>query len=589
MNHRIRLLMSWLVAAWFALPLLAHAGRSAHVSGIPSGAGISVTAESWLESIPGRGYLPVRITVNNRRASDGVWLVQFRARSSHFMGRTVASSTSLACPAGRSVTHEILIPLPANEQYTEPNVAAEISGPGIPARAQAIFSGSGSYGSRTEFIAMSDTLAVGAWGPLEAAVSGRAGPRSSGSSSGSLNLRGCKLELADAPQDWRAYSGIDTFFLSAADWRSFPQAARPALLDWVASGGRLRIVGSGIAPGDIAPGSLPSPNGGTERLYGFGLVNVQAEDQGKFPVDAVASELRARASVSGGSYDSSWALVDEIGAVRMNLPLLVIFMLGFALLVGPVNLFLFAGHGRRHRLFWTTPLISAAASILLAVLIIVQDGFGGHGTRQVLVSLLPESKRAVIVQEQLSRTGVLVAQSFAATEPAVFAAVYHPVGGESRARLYREDGSERSGDWFASRAVQGHLLTAVRPARAGIELLPADPSGKPSIVSSVGAVLDVVFVRDETNGVWTAATVRPGERQPLTPSSAADLETWCKTHTARLGPAAQARAARITRVAPMEFYAVTRHPGELVLPSLPAIRWNHDTAICHGPVTRRNP
>ena len=43
-------------------------------------------------------------------------------------------------------------------------------------------------------------------------------------------------------------------------------------------------------------------------------------------------------------------------------------LIAFGIIVGPVNLFVIARQGRRHRLFWTTPLISLIASLLLIAL-----------------------------------------------------------------------------------------------------------------------------------------------------------------------------------------------------------------------------
>ena len=81
----------------------------------------------------------------------------------------------------------------------------------------------------------------------------------------------------------------------------------------------------------------------------------------------------------------------------------------FGILVGPVNLFVLAKSGRRHRLFITTPLISLGASLLLILLIIFQDGFGGRGMRRVLMEVRPDAGQnaAFLHQEQIARTGIL--------------------------------------------------------------------------------------------------------------------------------------------------------------------------------------
>ena len=113
----------------------------------------------------------------------------------------------------------------------------------------------------------------------------------------------------------------------------------------------------------------------------------------------------------------SWKLRDAVAAPSLRALLVFGFIVAFGILVGPVNLYWLAGPKRRQRLFWTTPLISLAGSALLVALMILQDGVGGSGTRRVLAVMLPEQNKLALVQEQISRTGVLLGRSFAIGEP----------------------------------------------------------------------------------------------------------------------------------------------------------------------------
>src|SRR5690606_18267044 len=105
--------------------------------------------------------------------------------------------------------------------------------------------------------------------------------------------------------------------------------------------------------------------------------------------------------------------------------LFVVVLIAFGLLVGPVNLFVFAKSGQRHRLFITTPIISLATCALLILLILIQDGTGGRGERIVLMEVRPDAdeNRAYLHQEQVSRTGVLLGSSFELKESAVISPV----------------------------------------------------------------------------------------------------------------------------------------------------------------------
>jgi amino acid transporter len=122
-------------------------------------------------------------------------------------------------------------------------------------------------------------------------------------------------------------------------------------------------------------------------------------------------------------------------------PFLIVFITAFAAIVGPLNLYWLAGGARRHRLFWTTPLISLAASLLLVVVILLQDGFGGVGKRVLLTYILPGEKKAVVLQEQVTRTGVLLGREFDVQEDVFLTPLLVPTrGGRNEARNYHQSG-----------------------------------------------------------------------------------------------------------------------------------------------------
>ena len=98
----------------------------------------------------------------------------------------------------------------------------------------------------------------------------------------------------------------------------------------------------------------------------------------------------------------------------------ILVLIAFGILVGPVNLFVFAKSGQRHRLFITTPIISVGASLLLIVLILFQDGFGGRGSRLLLMEVRSGRHRECRLSSPRSRSpgpGSCSATGFTTSEP----------------------------------------------------------------------------------------------------------------------------------------------------------------------------
>ena len=77
--------------------------------------------------------------------------------------------------------------------------------------------------------------------------------------------------------------------------------------------------------------------------------------------------------------------------------LIILILIIFSIIVGPVNLFVFAKSGRRHRLFFTTPLISLIAALLVLTFILFEDGVGGQGRRMLVMDLESAANDALLV------------------------------------------------------------------------------------------------------------------------------------------------------------------------------------------------
>jgi hypothetical protein len=372
--------------------------------------------------------------------------------------------------------------------------------------------------------------------------------------SGSPNLS--TVDVSQLPADWRVWSSFSAVLLTTEDYAGLDSARRAALRSWVALGGQLCL-----APATES-GSGPS---GTEKL-GAGIVVTLSEPLNALKSEQVISgtlqaELAARrmARAAAGSARSpgnaatpepatasveapvallkevqffagtaglpdrsaltleNGPLFDVVNETPADIAWLAVFLVAFAVVVGPVNLFLFAPAQKRYRLFVTTPLIALAASILLGVTILVQDGLGGTGARRAFVVLLPGENEAAVFQEQAAHTGFLPGRSFALSDDVALAAMplekTLPFVGPN---VEFDRGNGRAdGDWFQSRARQAQHLRRIVPTRARIEAVGVAPDGAPIIQSSLGTTLREFSFVDANGKGWRAADVPSGQRVTL--------------------------------------------------------------------------
>jgi len=409
---------------------------------------------------------------------------------------------------------------------------------------------------------------------------------------------------AEWPADWRVWAPFDVAVMTADEYAALDKARLAALREWVWLGGRLFLTQAKNVSALLGGGGAAS----TERL-GMGTITMadlpqslvaSPKARGKyagadaFTMHGAGAELMTPGMIypqwpEEVSVDraSPWGKVaqlldsDDAKAFRLSHATwgLVFFLLVFGVLIGPVNLFLLAPAGKRHRLFFTVPAISFGASLVLMAVIVLGDGLGGEGTRRALVMLMPGENKAVVVQQQVSRTGLLIGKRFPiADDTALAKTCVLDEKFKPGKRVGRQPGAA-SGDWFTSRARESHVLMRVTPTRGRVEFVAGSTSagasvgggaGAPPVVQSsmAGTLRDFVYV-DATGQLWTADEVPPGRRVTLGAHAKSDAN-----------PAVLRRFAG-WRVAG-SFYA-TMSGGELApIATLESIRWKDDVVLVTG-------
>jgi hypothetical protein len=509
-----RRLVSRLAFLWVAVFALAAADGPLTAAPSPTRLGLDADVPATIDVSPiterwrGDGFMPIRVRIENRGREPLAWNFGFTVNFG-YTGHTLYHEQRLGAGAGEVMETVVFVPgageLPNNWRAS---ITIVLSGPGTVG-----FGGSLLHGNNESVLITATTAALE--GHLLTVTHGAPGPRTEITT----------VEPGRWPADWRVWSPFERVVLDERAYGALDAARRGSLLDWVAMGGTLDLypVESGGAPREPL------------RRHGHGEIRAMAK-----PLAVEA------ASISGGSPPTAVNLVrhrfrelpgslgahpsverrDELNPVHGALGV-SIFLIIFGILVGPVNLFVLAPSGRRHRLFFTLPAISLGASALLAGYIVVKDGFGGEGVRNGLVLLLPETNQAVLSQTQIARTGVLLGADFTLPHDATLThqnisrGGHHHHGHDERSQSYRRDPERAGGDWFTSRRVQEHYVRRLVPTRARVELVAGGENDQPPVVqSSVGTVLRDFRYTDAYGRAWGAAEVAPGQRVTLRPDFA---------------------------------------------------------------------
>jgi hypothetical protein len=499
---------------------------------------------------PAIGYLPLHATLRNHSARGCEYRLDFNAMPNWLGMRTESTFTIAAGPEAEREL-DLLVPLGDDGDRGTRTTRVEllVSGPGAPGSTVSLYQttyATMSRGNVSAPIAMSEALATGQWDRTKELLE----------STEKTMLVGSRFDPASLPDDWRAYLGYSAVVLTAEEWEALDTAKRLGLEQWIAQGGHVVRVG----------------DENVRERHGTGLLDTRARG-----VDAAATTTALAGIVQKeprAALDfSSWPPVHRLGAPPLPVTAISLFMIAYAVVVGPVNLFLASrrpARDRALRVMWSIPVLSLAASAILTVAILVNDGIGGEGYRFTVVAIDPEHHEAAVLQRQAARTGLLLGTSFRSREP--LAIMPLPVADDLAARTGRQslNGEIHSG-WFHSRTLQGQILRTTRPSRARIERA-VRPDGTIEVLSSLPDTLEHLYWCDGNGAVWYAADVAPGRAVTLARKSGEDFERWWRAESQWFPASLRDAWDRETA------FATAAH-SKSVIETLETLRWQHQDAL----------
>lgn len=412
----------------------------------------------------------------------------------------------------------------------------------------------------------------------------------------SSDLTQSEVDPATAPEDWRGWSTLREFVLTDDDWTAMPAPARRAMLEWIALGGHTILLAADADAERLDRLGLPARQADGHRRVGAGEI-IPLVDSALRPStdDPMADEFAGVIERPAGWLDLPWTgagLSRSAGFAERDLPVaaILVFLALLATIAGPVNIMIFAGRGRPSRIFWTTPVISLVATAFLLGLMFFRDGVGGAGARRTLVLLDPDRNTMAVLQEQFSRTGILLGRSFPIREPSWMLPQLIDSAGISTTGMSRSAGSfievndeRRTGDWFSSRSDQAFTLQAMRPGRGRIEWL--GPSDAPEVLSSLDVPLARLFFLDDDGRWWKTGPLDAGERRRLEPAGDGEFSPVQSEFLSNGSPPFTRAFLRLANARGYA-WAEAAAPRKVAITTLDAIRWTSDAAWFVGPVVR---
>ena len=557
-----------LLAVFAALTAVAAAKHEFLSGATPAGA--TLKGKCPFGQPPPFGWMPVIFELTNPTKRAVTWEIN---QQNYGYASGLSRSFSLTCPPGESRTSTVML------------VVGEA------------MAGSENYYYQSGVLALSARSD-------QTSTSGNLGDYGSSSNKPSLVLVGNKLprqalgnvlkwvdfETSLAPVDWRAYQGFRCVAIADTEWRALPPGARLALTTWVKTGGGMIIVTTDPTSTAATLGLPANDAGLATTACGLGHLRVMSAVGASELVQFVESNTfnDANRQYSQDSRTDNWEkrapwLFSAQTKGWLNLLLLGV-VLVFAVVIGPINLFLIAPAARRHRLFFSVPIISLATVLLLLIAVLLGDGLGGKGARFVLIENRPGEGENTnhLVQYQTSRCGVMFSTGFTAPGSVFVEGLAGPNStGRSDTQFQmtpEADGLHASGPWFASRTSQHFRLAGVAPTRGRVELAGDGTTAK--LTSTFEFPLEKLYFSRDGKEWWQASGLKSGEPVAVAALTRAELEGELKVALALAPEEIRDRVEQL-RQRPQHFVAFTAAPAAIATHG--SIRWT-DHGIVTGPL-----
>jgi hypothetical protein len=333
------------------------------------------------------------------------------------------------------------------------------------------------------------------------------------------------------PESWLGYSRYDGVVVSSKALAALKAEARTALFQYVECGGSLTVLGSG----KVADSWTPERNDRaryTLHRPGFGQC-VVADDN----VPLWHGEFWAVVARSWGDTAKPWTVnyspveANQRFPVVENLALpargLFALIVVFAIVLGPVNLWLLARWKRRIWMLWTVPLISAVTCAAVFGYMVVAEGWSGHLRTDAITVLDQKTQRA----STLGWTGVytpLTPGDGLRFSPETELTLQLGTNSRDGFRNYRRgsgksceidwsDGQRLTRGWVSARVPTHFRLRKSEATRLRVTVR-RDQDGGLAAVNGLGAEINNLTVADERGRLYVGGPIAAGAKVTLQPA-----------------------------------------------------------------------
>lgn len=324
------------------------------------------------------------------------------------------------------------------------------------------------------------------------------------------------IPVSEWSDNWLAFSRYPLIVTAKEDFEQMSLGTRIALINYAECGGVL------VVSGEL--GSLNSWKRfkkvvGLWNIYsaGFGKIVTSSKDFGKIPkakwnqIYRMASSVKAVMATnrSVSSANSSFPVVEKL---NISPGIIFTIMLIFAILIGPLNIYILSKKKRKIWLLWTVPAGALVFTLVLLLYALSSETWGGH-TRSRTLTVLDENTRRAISLGRLAYFYPIPPAGGLMFSPYTEVGTY---GVEHSNRIYSIDwtnGQHFKSGWLIAKTPCQLIVRKNEPRRERLEV--SRHNGKLTITNGLGAYIEKLTLWDFDKKRYTASGIKPGAKVEL--------------------------------------------------------------------------
>jgi len=343
-----------------------------------------------------------------------------------------------------------------------------------------------------------------------------------GRTSGTAGMHQSEVPIEQWSSNWLNYTRYDGVVLSDKEIKAAPIDVVEALRRYTMAGGTLIVTGDWTPPRDWRPHGFSSP-GYSEYHAGLGVVfGANTTPAPNHHVTVMANHINQsiapwKTNHSVENANRHFPVVDDL---QVPVKGLLILMIGFAVLIGPVNLWVLGKYKKRMWLLWTVPTFSLLTCLAVWVYATAAEGWSGHERTKTLTILDQKNWTATTIgwaafYAPITPGGGLSYDLNTELTPQIGRySRYYGYGsrGDGRSRtLNLDQGQHLANGWIVAR-VPAHFqvrktMTNVRP-RLNFR---GAAGGNIEVVNGLGVPVSQLTYADDQGNVYTTDAIPTGQ------------------------------------------------------------------------------